>query len=226
MDTNNNIASMQKIFDNNISMNQNFYNNMQNNPNNLYTNNFNQTWQNMQQKTDLIDTNMNNMLNILCLINFPVVVPYHSQHPLVNCFTPERAKKFKYWICDKCQAKYTLNVPSFYCTACDFDLCQKCFLSLGAYQIVLYNYLSGSLVNLNQEFRNSKNVFKNIHNHPMVIIKREKTYFAIDLKCNKCLKDFKKDDQFYYCSLCNFCVCEICFDKYNQNFFENEEYFD
>jgi len=39
--------------------------NMQNNPNNLYSYNFNQTWQNMQPQAKLINTNMNNMLNIL-----------------------------------------------------------------------------------------------------------------------------------------------------------------
>ena len=65
---NNNTEMMQKIFNNNIEKDQNFYNNMQNNPNNLYSYNFNQTWQNMQPQAKLINTNMNNMLNILLVV--------------------------------------------------------------------------------------------------------------------------------------------------------------
>ena len=221
---NNNTEMMQKIFNNNIEKNQNFYNNMQNNPNNLYSYNLNQTWQNMQPQAKLINTNMNNMLNILSLINFPVVVPYHNEHPLVNCYTPDRVKMFKDWICDICSSRYTFNVPSFYCTACDFDLCQKCFLGLGAYQIVIYNYATGNLAQLNQKFKNSKNLNEKLHNHPMIKIKRERTHFTIDLKCNHCLKDFQNDDEFYYCSLCNYCICNTCFDKSNEKFCDNIQY--
>ena len=215
--SNRNIEAMKTIFNNNINMNQNFYNNMQNYQNNLYFNNFNQTWTNMQVQAPVNNINMNNMLNILSLINFPVIVPYHSEHPLINCYTPGRTAKYKNWICDKCNTKYTFNVPSFYCTACDFDLCQKCLLSLGAYQIVIYNYSTYALVNLIQEFRNTQNLNLKIHQHPMVFIQRERTHSTLDLKCNQCYKDFQIDEQFYYCSLCNYCFCGFCYAKATEN---------
>ena len=210
----NDITNMQTIFNNNIAMNQNFYNNMQAMRNNPYVNSYQQTMNNFQSN-NLNNINMNNMQNILSLINFPVLVPYHSQHPLINCYVTGRAKPFGNWFCDSCKASYTYNIPSFYCTACDFDLCQKCFLSLGAYQIVIHNYLK-SVINPNEKFRNESYIDIKIHNHPMVKIQREKTHFVLNLKCNRCIKDLQKNEQFYYCSLCNFCLCTNCYEKNSQ----------
>ena len=233
----NNITAMQTIFEQTMKMNQQFYNNMQSNVNrnNLYLNNFNQTWRNFQPNVTLNNTNMNNMLNILSLINFPIVVPYHSQHPLINCKTPDKIKQYVNWSCNVCKNSYTFNVPSFYCTACDFYLCQKCLLSLQAYQIVIHNYLSSLNINPNEQFKNSNCINLNVHNHPMIKIQRERTHFSLDLKCNKCKKNLLEDEQFYYCSLCNYCICNNCFTKnnyYNYNnpnnnknkFVENPDY--
>ena len=109
----NNVAVMQNIFEQ-TKNNQQIFSNMQSNVkgNNLYSNSFQQTWNNFQLNADINKTNMNNMLNILALINFPILVPYHSQHPLINCYTPDRAKQYGNWNCDICKNSYTYNVPS------------------------------------------------------------------------------------------------------------------
>ena len=107
----NNVAVMQNIFEQ-TKNNQQIFSNMQSNVkgNNLYSNSFQQTWNNFQLNADINKTNMNNMLNILALINFPILVPYHSQHPLINCYTPDRAKQYGNWNCDICKNSYTYNV--------------------------------------------------------------------------------------------------------------------
>ena len=75
----NNVAVIQNIFEQ-TKNNQQIFSNMQSNVkgNNLYSNSFQQTWNNFQLNADINKTNMNNMLNILALINFPILVPYHS----------------------------------------------------------------------------------------------------------------------------------------------------
>ncbi len=212
-----NIATMQNIFDQTMKRNQQFYNNMQSNANgnNLYLNNFNQTWRNFQPNIALNNTNMNNMINILSLINFPILVPYHGQHPLINCKTPNNAKQFGIWFCGACSQNYAVNVPSFYCTACDYHLCQKCLLSLQAYQIVIHNYLNNVPIKPNEQFKNSHCINLKVHPHPIVNIQRENTHFTLDLKCNKCIKPLQKNEQFYYCTLCNYCVCHNCYKVLN-----------
>ena len=120
---------------NNNNLGPNF---MNMNNNSLYQQKFQQTYALMQQNPPLIETNLNNMNNILSLINLPVLVPYHIEHPLINCKTPGRALPNHNWVCNQCNKHYSYNVPCFYCTNCDFDLCQKCFINLYAYQIVVY----------------------------------------------------------------------------------------
>ena len=206
----------QNLIDMNNSNNQISMNETEQNENNLYSQNYQQTWHNMQQNVNLIEKNLNNMNNILSLINLPIVIPYHKQHPLISCKTPGRVKPNNYWMCDNCDNKYSYNVPSFYCTACDYDICQKCFLSLNAYQIVVYNY-SKSNIYATQDFSNNQYYKPNIHNHPIVEIIIEPTYSPINLKCNICLKDFKNQESLYYCGLCNFCLCLDCFISKNNN---------
>ena len=70
-------------------MNQYMMNTSQNT---LYNQNIQSTWQNMQQNQQNpnpniikpIEVNLNNMTNILALINLPVVIPVHNQHPLIS----------------------------------------------------------------------------------------------------------------------------------------------
>ena len=200
--------------------------------NNLYNQNIQSTWQNMQINTNMNllapnEINLNNMTNILSLINLPIVVPCHNQHPLINCKTPGRAEISKFWICNNCMGSYSYNVPSFYCTACDYDLCQRCFLCLSAFMIAVYNYQLGNMY-ASQQFTNMSHYHQNIHNHPIVKIIKEPSFSEIQLKCNFCYKALLKNEAFHYCTLCNFCVCVNCFNM-NQmpkmpTFVDNPEY--
>ena len=215
---------MDKMFNNQFAMSQ--MNQMMNNENsnNLYIQNIQPTWKNMQPNVYLNEINFNNMSNILSLINLPILVPYHIQHPLVNCKTPGRAEISPSWKCNCCQLDYSYNIPTFYCTACDFDLCQKCFLSLSAFMIGIYNY-NLSYNYASQQFSNFSHYKENIHKHPIVRILREPTYSEIKLKCNSCFKDILKEEQFYYCGLCNFCICINCYEnKKQQPFIDNPYY--
>ena len=187
--------------------------------NTLYNQNIQSTWKNMQQNQQNpnpniikpIEVNLNNMTNILALINLPVVIPVHNQHPLINCKTPGRREIGSSWKCNNCWSIYSYDVPSFYCTACDYDLCQKCFLSLNGFMIAIYNYQKGNNY-ASQQFTNMALYRPNIHNHPIVKIIREPSFTEIKLKCNFCYKELLKNEEFHYCTLCNFCVCVNCFN--------------
>ena len=122
-------------------------------------------------------------------------------------------------------ANYSYNVPTFYCTACDFDLCQKCLLGLNAFMIAIYNY-SKSNIYMNQQFKNVEYYKQNLHIHPIVRILREPTYTEVPLKCNMCLIDIQRDEEFYFCSLCNYCICMNCYgmNNVNKQFVTNPEY--
>ena len=210
-------------FNNQSAMNQ-MTQYMNSSENSLYNQNIDSTWKNMQNPS-LNEINFNDRSNILSLINLPIVVPYHAQHPLINCKTPGRYKGNNCWTCNNCLANYSYNVPTFYCTACDFDLCQKCLLGLNAFMIAIYNY-SKSNIYMNQQFKNVEYYKQNLHIHPIVRILREPTYTEVPLKCNMCLIDIQRDEEFYFCSLCNYCICMNCYgmNNVNKQFVTNPEY--
>ena len=214
------------VYNNKAAMDQmnQFINYM--NSNSLFSENIQQTMNNFEQnKKKYIQTNFNNMTNILSLINLPIIVPYHNKHPLINCKTPGRNTGNNCWRCDNCSTNYSLDVPTFYCTACDFDLCQKCLLSLNAFMIAIYNYSKGNIY-LSQQFDNAKYYEPKLHNHPIVRILREPTFTEVYLKCNMCLKDIQKDEEFYFCSLCNYCICVNCYQNGKKDDLINNEYID
>jgi len=219
------------VYNNKAAMDQmnQFINYM--NSNSLFSENIQQTMNNFEQnKKKYIQTNFNNMTNILSLINLPIIVPYHADHPLINCKTPGRiSEKYNFWQCDSCKSQYSYDVPTFFCTACDFDICQKCILSLGAFWIIIYNYNLGNLSEAKIDEESSytmKHLNKKIHHHPTIKIIREPSYYENKIRCNLCLKEIQKDENFYFCSLCNYSVCINCYNsKGQEKFVENPEYY-
>ena len=219
------------VYNNKAAMDQmnQFINYM--NSNSLFSENIQQTMNNFEQnKKKYIQTNFNNMTNILSLINLPIIVPYHAEHPLINCKTPGRiSEKYNFWQCDSCKSQYSYDVPTFFCTACDFDICQKCILSLGAFWIIIYNYNLGNLSEAKIDEESSytmKHLNKKIHHHPTIKIIREPSYYENKIRCNLCLKEIQKDENFYFCRLCNYSVCINCYNsKGQEKFVENPEYY-
>ena len=79
----------------------------------------------------------------------------------------------------------------------------------------LYNYAKGN-IKATQQCTNTKHLNEKIHQHPIMRILREQTYLENKLRCNFCRKDIKIPEEFYYCSLCNYCICLNCYQQKNQ----------
>ena len=132
----------------------------------------------------------NNGVNILSTINYRIELKEHN-HPLIYCnkiiFNDEGNK---FWICDKCKQNYKINIPTFLCTKCDYQLCQKCFISKKVNDINLV-YPNG-IENICQ-------------NHNLISIKITNNYNLFCYNCKNGIIDSCK-----YCSLCNFTLCPNC----------------
>ena len=156
---------------------------------------------------------------LISRINSSIMIKFH-QHPLYSCFSPLRANSSQFWTCNLCGSKYNYTVPSFYCTACDYDLCQKCLIQCQLYEIIMYDYSKNEFLNFTMT-QNDGNYNLSVHNHRLALIKIEiydpnNKYY---IHCKACKGNIKNTDQFYYCSLCNFYLCEKCFipDQNNNN---------
>ena len=61
------------------------------------------------------------------IIDSSVLIKSIHAHPLIQCITKKRPIFCWSWTCNKCDQRFEYSEPSFYCTFCDYDLCQKCF---------------------------------------------------------------------------------------------------
>ena len=148
--------------------------------------------------------------NSLLLINRPIKIDIHN-HPLIFCLTPDRAKFGKSWACNKCSSNYTYENASFYCTSCDFDICEKCLANYKLNEIEIINFNNNSMnsPNLNNNFNWQTNL--PMHSHPLTLIKR--ICYNCLWKCKTCSNKYYKNDLSYYCSLCDYGICMNCYNS-------------
>ena len=192
-----------------MSVNNNFVNHINNLETIFYQINPNEGPYNINFKTD--------QSLLMSGISNSVLIPEHP-HPLYSCFTPQRADT-KLWYCNHCNCKYYYSVPSFYCTACDYDMCQKCMFQHPVYKIQRYIYNQKEkfiLKNVNM-IKKYQYYIPNIHEHIVTLIQMEnyKSNNNINnnyvMHCRICKGDIKIIESFYYCSLCNYYLCKNCF---------------
>ena len=154
----------------------------------------------------------NNDINndIISLLNFPILIKTH-EHPLILCST----KRAEGWSCDVCSSSFKSYQPSFYCTFCDYDLCKNCLGNLRINEIKKYKvYLSN--------FRNVKSFPKTIFNWQIQFPKHIHLLSSIKKTnnccwfCDDCKKEYNNNFFSYYCSLCDYDICEECYNK-NKN---------
>lgn len=157
--------------------------------------------------------NKNSVKNILSLIDCPISLDFH-EHPLFYCYTTGRPKN-NTWVCNKCRNSYTKNVPTFYCTFCDFDLCENCVGNYNSRKILIYDYEDNVLNNISLRnppmLRDWQKVFPS-HSHFLTLVRKrnkdknnKKSWI-----CEFCSRPYSSKEDFYYCSLCDYYLCQYC----------------
>ena len=125
----------------------------------------------------------------LKLINFP----FH-QHKLIYCRTSRFEDKLSNWNCDLCEKTYSNKIWSFYCTICDYDVCLKCSKNYIPKKELIYN----------------NGIKIDEHEHPLVFMKTNRNFI-----CYLCLNSYKKSEPTYYCTKCEFHICQKCKENLN-----------
>ena len=148
--------------------------------------------------------NSQNNIDITSFINFPIKIDIH-EHPLILCICQRQCE----WFCVFCSTSYK-NTPSFYCTYCDYDLCQKC---LGEYRLNQVKKCDKNTKYLNIIQDDANSIFPwqrqfSYHKHFLSIIRKTN---KCSWTCNKCSKIYQNSyKSLYYCSLCDYNICDEC----------------
>ena len=156
--------------------------------------------------------------NIISLINSPIQINIH-EHPLIYCCTKNRAGNG--WTCNKCLISYSYESYTFYCTFCDFDLCENCLGMFQLNQILLYDYNNSNLKNILKISKDNYEWQKKFSVHPHILTLLNKQNDLNSWVCNKCFQTFKNNISCFYCSLCDFNLCQNCGNKTQQ---ENDNF--
>jgi len=85
------------------------------------------------------------------------------EHPLKLCYPIERKSYGTGWTCNKWFSSLTYDSPSYYCTFCDFDLCQNCVKEYKPNEIKIYDSNSNDFMYVNNNiFNNNTNSMEKI----------------------------------------------------------------
>ena len=126
------------------------------------------------------------------------------KHNLAYCIT-----NFP-WSCNICEKINNNNIPRYYCSICDFNICFSCYSKrkLGYIQkpefhkIIFQNTLLGFITH------------KSTHEHSLVYCSR---YVPADIatgwSCNVCRNSFSYEEWSFYCTECDYDICSNCIKK-------------
>lgn len=181
---------------------------MNQNANNQFGNNMMMPNVNNYQNNSNMDFSLtSNLIN-------GILIKFHP-HPLIYCYQIERKNKGITWKCNLCFRDYNWEAPSFYCTYCDFDACRNCLGKFQLDDISISNPCNNFDKNLLAPINSltSLGVKHESHNHLLDHIKRFNPNFF--WRCDICKINYKSDSPSYCCSLCNYDICDNCFEAKN-----------
>lgn len=134
--------------------------------------------------------------------NSNVEVKEH-QHGLVYCIT------IFPWSCNLCKINYDISNAKYYCSLCDFNMCDNCH-SKG-------NYTKKKSFPENNSFLQIpfRQFYKTIyHEHSLIYCRSSRSNNSlIGWVCDICERKFKNEDWSFFCTKCNFDVCINCIKK-------------
>lgn len=109
------------------------------------------------------------------------------------------------WMCKICRCYFLRSEPTYYCSICDFDVCNRCIGFNKKY----------SLEEFYHEQTQLKSYIFPCHEHKMIYCRtsRDKNRDTTWI-CNLCFKTYQNKIWSFYCTNCDYDICLFCSKKY------------
>lgn len=122
------------------------------------------------------------------------------KHKLIYCLT-----NFD-WSCNECKHKYNKNVGRYYCSICNYNMCDQCIENNDYEKMKPFQEdVFPSNENITENFKKS-----NLHEHQLVYCITKRTCISSGWICDVCKKNFNRDKWSFYCTYCDFDQCFEC----------------
>ena len=150
-----------------------------------------------------IKSNINELISFLLYraknINPGIKILEH-EHELVCCLTNYG------WTCKQCKKVYTAQDEKFYCSICDYYMCQAC-RKLKDYD--RRKTIKKDITPNNEEYREKFLNKPELHEHRLIYCITSRNYFGESVwRCDKC--NSRGNSWNFYCTLCDSDFCVEC----------------
>ena len=123
------------------------------------------------------------------------------KHQLVYCLTNIS------WKCNICNLKYKKEISRYYCSLCDYSMCEGC------HYLKKY-FMKKSFPKGTKPSNSSVNIHfldTDYHEHRLVFCRSSRHFrFYNKWYCDNCRGSFENKDWSFYCTLCDFDLCCGC----------------
>lgn len=109
------------------------------------------------------------------------------------------------WKCDICKISYSNDESTYYCSLCDFDVCNCCIGIIKKYPLKQFYHEQTKL-----------KMFKlPLHEHNLIYCRTSRYYNnSSGWICNICRKEYSNIIWSFYCTYCDFDICLRCAKKF------------
>ena len=113
------------------------------------------------------------------------------------------------WKCKECNQKYSKTESRFYCSICDYNMCNNCRKNKKYYIIgCIPTDAESSNNKIKKQFIKHKG-----HEHRLTYCRTKRTASHGGWICNKCKDEFTNKVWTFYCTCCDYDLCTACAQK-------------
>ena len=148
-----------------------------------------------------IKENNNSNSNTLAQLSSSGIIIKEHIHNLVYCLN-----NFS-WKCNLCKGKYEKISPKYYCSICNFSVCEKC------HDIRNYPKKKAFPDEINDSNISIKKKFLKTAYHKHYLVYSRTSRDSDELKqwyCNNCQDVFENNIWSFYCTKCDYDLCKKC----------------
>ena len=131
-----------------------------------------------------------------------IIIKEHP-HKLIYCIS------LLNWDCSLCKEKFKKEDAKYYCSLCDFNMCDKCHSKTNCTKKKAFpeGIIKPSNSNINNQFLDTKH-----HKlHKLFYCRTSRSVIGYSKwMCNNCNKTFKNDIWSFYCTQCDYDLCTKC----------------
>ena len=112
------------------------------------------------------------------------------------------------WECDDCHKNYDKKIGRYYCSICNFNICDECSENHGYDKMKPFSEdIAPSNKNVKENIKKSDH-----HEHQLVYCRTKRNCLSNGWICDVCRKDFDEKEWSFYCTSCDFDLCCKCMD--------------